>query len=36
MITLYKETGEVAAIGVADTEVVAPLEKALSAREISA
>ena len=36
MITLYKEPGEVAAIGVADTEVVAPLEKALAAREISA
>lgn len=36
MITLYKEPGEVAAIGVADTEVVAPLEKALAARDISA
>ena len=36
MITLYKEPSEIAAIGVADTEVLAPLEKALAAREISA
>lgn len=36
IIMLYKEPGEVAAIGVADTEVITPLEKALADRDISA
>lgn len=36
LLTAYAEPGAVAAIGVADTEVSAPLEKALAARAIGA
>lgn len=36
LIALYDEPGGMTAIGVADTEVIAPLEKALAAREIGA
>lgn len=36
LITSYADPGAVAAIGVADTEVVAPLEKALAAHDIGA
>lgn len=36
LVTLYEEPGAIVGIGVADTEVIAPLEKALAARGIGA